>query len=296
MKAEARNGCTPDVFNGLQEAIEQKRHRLRREASPRPGWVNCETLENRRLLSASLVGSVLTITGGVGNDVYEVYQVNGSPTYLYVVENGNTLSNTAWTSTAVTRIDVSTAAGTDAVTIQRDTTPSRDPINEVAKIWGGDGNDTLSGGPLADTMYGGEDEDELYGYGDNDLLYGGYGGMDTVEGGNGADTLYGGDGGAGGWTEGESDTLRGDEGNDVLRGEGGGDDMDGGADNDALYGGSGGDSLTGGTGNDYLSGEGDNDSFWAEDASIYVDSLLGGSGSDQAINFDAQDTFLDTLP
>ncbi|MBX9581928.1 MAG: M10 family metallopeptidase C-terminal domain-containing protein, partial [Gemmataceae bacterium] len=61
-------------------------------------------------------------------------------------------------------------------------------VTKAAAVWGGDGNDALTGGPLADLLDGGA-------------------GNDTVAGGGGADSITGGNG---------NDRLAGEAGNDVY--------------------------------------------------------------------------------
>ncbi|MBW7900131.1 MAG: hypothetical protein H3C26_01520 [Rhodocyclaceae bacterium] len=89
-----------------------------------------------------------------------------------------------------------------------------------------------------DTLYGGNGDDVLTGLGGNDQLYG-QGGNDTLDGGTGNDSLYGADG---------DDTLDGGAGNDSLYGEIGDDTLDGGTGNDWLNGGSGNDTYLFGAG------------------------------------------------
>ncbi|MFH1112747.1 MAG: calcium-binding protein, partial [Pseudomonadota bacterium] len=64
------------------------------------------------------------------------------------------------------------------------------PTNGPDRIYGGPGDDELSGLGGADLIYGLESNDTLHGDDDNDRLYGGLG-ADTLEGGSGADRLYG---------------------------------------------------------------------------------------------------------
>jgi Ca2+-binding RTX toxin-like protein len=84
-------------------------------------------------------------------------------------------------------------------------------------VWGGKGNDYLSGNPAtddaaedtydgADTLNGGPGDDEAHG---------GYG-VDTLIGGDGSDTLYG---------DSRGDVLNGGEGTDFLRAGPGGDHL-----------------------------------------------------------------------
>ena len=89
----------------------------------------------------------------------------------------------------------------------------------------------------------------IFGGAGNDTLTGSSGG-DNISGGTGNDTINGG---------GESDTLFGDDGNDTLLGGSGGDSLVGDAGSDTLIGGSGNDSLVGGSDTDtvdYLNEDG----------------------------------------
>jgi Ca2+-binding RTX toxin-like protein len=119
-------------------------------------------------------------------------------------------------------------------------------------IYGGAGNDTLTGGDEDDHVDGGSDNDVLYGMDGEDYLTGGngndvlYGGAmaDTLHGGAGSDYLYGGAG---------DDDLMGEEGiwaayegayaTEFLVDKTGHDYLDGGAGNNRLYGGYGSDTY-----------------------------------------------------
>ena len=81
------------------------------------------------------------------------------------------------------------------------------------KLSGDSGDDNLSGNDGADSLFGGAGDDQLRG---ND-------GEDTLAGGSGDDILYGGDG---------ADTLSGEAGDDGLFGGGGADTLTGGSDQD----------------------------------------------------------------
>ena len=59
-----------------------------------------------------------------------------------------------------------------------------------ANLFGGAGNDTLTGGSGADMLFGQSDNDTLLGKGGNDLLFGGAG-NDTLTGGDGDDQMFG---------------------------------------------------------------------------------------------------------
>lgn len=269
----------PNVFPDFAEAIKKRRDAARKDGRfPNFGVGMIESLEARRLMSVNLVSGVLTITGTNNQDTYEVYQVNGSPTLIHVVENGNDLSSAAWTGTAVTRIDISLLGDSDSATVQISTAMGRDPITETTRIYGGDGDDALNGGPFADTIYGDAGNDSVFGHGDNDILYGGYGGNDSVEGGNGNDLMYGGNPAIN--NEGQADTMHGGEGNDTLWAEGGHDvDVQGGNGNDLVYGGDGDDSLEG------------NDNADTIYAGFGNDTINPGPGADFAYGGDGNDTF-----
>lgn len=124
------------------------------------------------------------------------------------------------------------------------------------KIWGKDGNDTISGGLGNDSIYAGGGDDRLDGGDGNDTIFASAG-NDSLTGGNGDDYLNGDIG---------NDTLDGGSGNDTLDAGAGDDSITAGSGNDTLYAGAGNDTLDGGTGDDVLSG-GDGDDIY------YVDSL-----------------------
>ncbi|MEM1275551.1 MAG: calcium-binding protein [Pseudomonadota bacterium] len=141
---------------------------------------------------------------------------------------------------------------------------------------GGLGNDTLNGGSGNDLLYGGDGVDDMAGGSGNDILYGGSAddlmtgnsGEDVLSGGLGNDQLSGSSG---------DDTLDGGTGDDTLDGGSGDDALQGGTGADVLKGGSGNDALTGGTGADRLDGRSGNDTL---DGGVDADYLKGGSGND----------------
>ncbi len=177
-------------------------------------------------------------------------------------------------------------------------------IAATGNIYGGDGNDVITGNSLADKLYGdagidvlsgGGGIDNLFGGDDNDTLYGGTG-NDILNGGNGDDVMNG---------DADNDTLNGDTGNDTLNGDigtdilngGDGDDiLNGGVGTDTLNGGNGADTLNGGTENDTLKGEAGNDILNGDagndtlDGGLGDDTLNGGDGIDILYGFDGVDT------
>ncbi len=91
-----------------------------------------------------------------------------------------------------------------------------------ANLFGGAGNDTLSGGAGGDQLFGQDGNDTLLGKGGFDLLFGGEG-NDTLTGGDDDDQMFG----QGGndrmiWNPGDdSDLMEGGEGDDVAEVNGG---------------------------------------------------------------------------
>jgi Ca2+-binding RTX toxin-like protein len=91
-----------------------------------------------------------------------------------------------------------------------------------AQLFGGNGNDTLTGGSGNDLLFGGAGNDTLLGKGGDDQLFGGDG-NDTLIGGTGNDQMFG---GAGNdrmiWNPGEgTDLMEGGDGNDTAEVNGG---------------------------------------------------------------------------
>jgi serralysin len=107
-----------------------------------------------------------------------------------------------------------------------------DTMSGAMVMWGEDGNDTLSN---ADSMSGGYGRDTLTGAAGTNSLRGGPG-HDILLAGDGNDFVYG---------DGGDDHIRGGRGDDLLRG---------GRDEDLIYGNSGDDVLFGGPDADELSG------------------------------------------
>jgi Ca2+-binding RTX toxin-like protein len=92
----------------------------------------------------------------------------------------------------------------------------------AVNLFGGNGNDILTGGSGSDMLFGQAGNDTLLGKGGNDLLFGGAG-NDTLDGGTGNNQLFG---GAGNdrmiWNPGGgSDLMEGGDGNDTVEVNGG---------------------------------------------------------------------------
>ncbi|MBI1362509.1 MAG: hypothetical protein GC134_00815 [Proteobacteria bacterium] len=70
---------------------------------------------------------------------------------------------------------------------------TNDSADSTIDVYGGAGNDTITGGGIGDKLYGGTGNDILNGRGGDDILYG-EAGNDTLNGGTGNDQLFGGTG------------------------------------------------------------------------------------------------------
>ena len=157
-----------------------------------------EALEGRKLLSASLIGSTLSVNGSAGSDWIQVSRSIG-PLYDLTIVTENNVSTSFYTG-SIASIQVYGNAGNDTVAIG----------GGIGGVYvnGGDGNDRLYGGNGADTLDGWNGDDYISGGGANDTLYG-YFGNDEILGGDGNDTCLG---------EADSDSITGGAGNDNLYG------------------------------------------------------------------------------
>ena len=212
----------------------------RREAT-----VAVENLESRQLLSATLSGGVLTVTGTSGADVIEV-QSRSERNQLKLELNGR---ETRYALSAVKKIIINGGAGNDWI----EYSGREGGLKIPGSLSGGDGNDTLQGGRANDVISGGN-------------------GNDRIEGKNGNDDLSGGAG---------DDYIQGGNGNDVIKGEAGNDDLSGGRGNDNISGGDGMDDIQGNVGNDVIFGNGGNDDF---DNSDLFNEVKDRSAADKGAN------------
>ncbi len=211
--------------------------------------------DNVTIGSVNNIGlTILTINGGIGNDV-----INGATALLGSV-----------------RLIVNGDAGNDLVT----GTEGNDEIN------GGEGNDIINGRGGDDLVHGNSGDDVLRGVDGRDSLLGDAG-NDNLDGGDGDDSLDGGSGsdilaaGAG------NDFAFGDSGDDLLIGADGNDLLEGGAGADGLIGGDGDDTLDGGRQNDTLNGNAGNDKIRGDDGD---DFIMGQTGNDTIDGGDGNDT------
>ncbi len=163
-----------------------------------------ETLESRQLLTATLTGTLITVTGTTGNDFISVRYDKTAKIYT-VTENlspavdasGKKIKaiKTVFDAGKVTALVVNAGDGDDKVSTmgsKKNPMTLSVTLNGQAgndKLDGGGGNDVLVGGLGNDRLDGGAGDDNLDGGEGNDRLYGGAG-ADTLTGGAGDDYLY----------------------------------------------------------------------------------------------------------
>ncbi len=230
-----------------------------------------EGLEARTLLSSSLSGGVLTVTGTAAG---ESITISDQGLNVKVTEPGG---STNFLKSAVQSIHVDGLGGNDIITLAGLLIPS--------VIDGGAGNDDITGSSAADTINGGDDHDTLHGGPGNDTINGGLG-DDVIDGGDDNDIIDGGFGfyvfqGADG-----NDTLMGGSGNDELYGEDGTDTLRGGTGADMLNGGDGpGDvaDYSDRTADLFITQDGEPDDGEAGEGDrvrLNIEVIIGGSGND----------------
>ena len=151
-----------------------------------------ESLESRRLMSASLVDGTLIIEGTPGDDriAVETAQASITPERSIGVNLNGQFSS--YPLADVTGITIYARGGNDEVIVQgQDFHGNYAPITVPVLIRGGPGNDTLHAGDGNDTLYGGAGSDVLLGGNGDDTLRG-RAGADSLVGGGGTDSFGGG--------------------------------------------------------------------------------------------------------
>jgi Ca2+-binding RTX toxin-like protein len=220
-----------------------------------------EELETRRLLSVTLVGRQLQITGDDNPNTIIVRRNVLNPTGQYeVVLDGQV---TRWGTGDIDSFRIRSNGGDD--NIQIDSTNGAIRITRF--IDGGDGNDTILGSFGVDKVNGGLGNDLIVTGNSRDEIEGG-GGNDTIAGGNDSDFILGGNG---------DDSLIGGDGDDTIHGGAGNDSITGGDQNDFLYGNAGDDTILGGRGRDFIHGGAGHDTL---DGGAQNDFIYGGAGND----------------
>ena len=242
-----------------------------------------------------------------------------------ILVNGGNVSITGGTPTVANTalIQVFGQGGNDTITLDES-----NGALPAAQLFGGAGNDVLTGGSGAELLFGGAGNDTLLGKGGNDLLFGGAG-NDVLTGGDGDDQVFG----EGGndrmiWNPGDdSDLFEGGDGVDTAEINGGNgsetftitangtrvrfDRLDpapffldiGTTENLVLNANGGDDTITagnglaglikltidGGSGNDTITGGDGNDTLIGGDGN---DLIIGGRGNDTAQLGAGDDTFV----
>jgi hypothetical protein len=145
-----------------------------------------EALESRQLLTVSVDGGILFVTGTTGNDTITVIR---DPVVKGMLRVGVNSFYNAVDQGSIKQIRVDALAGDDRITVDQSNGRIATPLNAA----GGDGNDSITGGSGADGLSGGAGNDVLRGAAGKDVLDGGAG-NDTLVGGDGRDVLTGGSG------------------------------------------------------------------------------------------------------
>ena len=242
-----------------------------------------------------------------------------------ILVNGGAVSVDGGTSTVANTslIQVFGQAGNDTIALDE-----ANGALPAAQLFGGAGNDTLTGGSGNDQLFGGAGNDVILGKGGDDLLFGGAG-NDTLTGGAGSDQVFG---EAGNdrmiWNPGDgSDLFEGGDGTDTAEVNGGNGAetfsivangsrvrfdrtspapffIDIGTTENLVVNANGGDdiitagnglatliqlTIDGGTGNDRITGGDGNDMLIGGDGD---DVIAGGRGNDNALLGTGNDTFV----
>lgn len=150
-----------------------------------------ESLESRRLLSASLNGRELWIQGTGRADEINVW-LNKAGKRIVTSVNGN---ERTFALKSVGEIEIDARGGNDRVVVAASITRPVDIDGDGGHdtLIGGSGHDDIDGGSGNDYIEGGAGNDELDGGAGNDTIFGGSG-NDEIDGGPGSDRLTGGSG------------------------------------------------------------------------------------------------------
>ena len=135
---------------------------------------------------ADTTKAAVIVTGTTGYDVIKITYASSKYT---VTSNGVTVGSyaNALSGKPVDRIIVTGGAGNDSITIDSTVTSA-----VVCELYGGDGNDTMTGGVnCSNIMIGGNGRDTMVGGGLRDVMIGGNG-ADSINGGAGDDLVVAG--------------------------------------------------------------------------------------------------------
>jgi len=229
-----------------------------------------EQLEQRCLLTAVLDRGVWIIRGDASpgaNDQISV-DLTADGEHLQATINGQAFQVAA---ADVRRIAVNARGGNDAVTLNLTA-----GLKIGISVFGGPGDDTITGSALNEYLVGGDGDDSIFGGEGRDSLYGCWG-NDALDGGAGDDIIVAGKG---------NDLVVGGAGDDRMFGQTGSDSIAAGLGHDRIDGGAHSDQIHGGYGADLVNGGDGNDTLWGGDGR---DSLIGGPGEDLVNYYKAED-------
>ena len=174
---------------------------------------------------AKIAGGTLTLTGNAKSDKLVLKLKKGRPGTLQIDVGANGTVNFAFARILFTEIVVNAGGGNDTVSIVEKNGVFT--TEEVTRLSGGSGRDTLNGGAGGETYSAGSGNDRVTSKGGDDSVAGGTGndvlstggGADSVAGNLGADTAVLGDGGDSFvWDPGDgNDSVQGSDGVDILR-------------------------------------------------------------------------------
>jgi Ca2+-binding RTX toxin-like protein len=194
----------------LQQLIRKWRERRAQRNGGRPAsWSpRFEALEDRRMLAVtatfSATNGVLSVYGDSGDNVIEVSRnaagailVNGGA--VAIVGGAPTVANT-------NLVNLFGLSGNDTLSLNE-----ANGALPKANLFGGGGNDVLTGGSGADLAFGQSGDDAISGKGGADMLFGGAN-NDTLAGGDGDDQVFG---------QSDSDRMIWNPGDDTDLNEGG---------------------------------------------------------------------------
>jgi Ca2+-binding RTX toxin-like protein len=163
---------------------------------------------------SSTTGQLSVLGDAIGNTIVTSRDPAGR-----ILVNGGSVNVLGGTPTVAntSEIDIFGQDGNDTITVNE-----ANGAMPAAHIFGGDGNDRITGGSGNDLLFGQAGNDTINGLGGNDLLFGGDG-NDVMDGGTGDDQLFG---QAGNdlmiWNPGGgTDLFEGGDGNDTAQVNGG---------------------------------------------------------------------------
>jgi Ca2+-binding RTX toxin-like protein len=259
-----------------------------------------------------------TCWGEAGDDTFKAESSASNGSDYYFGGSGIDLMDYSLRTHALTVVMNATWSGTyqsgsASGTFSGESTEQDLVGDDIDNLYGGNGDDTITGNALANRLEGRGGSDTFIETSDTstDIFIGaGAGATDTALGdtvdysirtsshpvtlkisawdesgepdvndtlGTDIENLVGGAGDDTLWGTSRNNTLNGGPGSDTLYGEDGNDTLYGGTGNDTLYGGDGNDALHGGGGNDTLYGGAGNDMLYGDDGD---DTLYGEYGND----------------